>query len=47
MRLYYKYINIRLYINLLNKFLRVIIFIKIIIYIIINYIKIILCFYKN
>ena len=45
MRLYYKYINTRFRINLINYFLKII-FIKII-YIIINYIKINLRFYKD
>ena len=46
MGLYCKYINIRFRINLINYFLKII-FIKIAIYIIINYIKIILPFYKD
>ena len=45
MRLYYKYINTRFRINLISYFLEKV-FIEII-YIIINYIKIILRFYKN
>ena len=47
MKLYYRYINIRLFINSISYFLKVIIFIKITSYIIINYIKIISRFYKN
>ena len=52
MKLYYKRVNIRLRINSINCFLKIIFikitpFITIKIYIIINYIKIILYFYKN